>query len=154
MPQANDLRSALETIYLAARASVDEPTPDAFLRIAEVPSFTPEKETKLRETWNDEMSKNALKNFVFEDPSKHEFVKVVERGEWAGYYYLSDLTEADRLTVNLMRFHQVGGTWKVYMQQSVASEPFEAESGKTRAQAIEGIIAESDSLQKIVPEAN
>lgn len=145
-----DPRTQFEGIYKTVRASLDDPTPDTFLTLVEVPDASPEKIAKLRETWSDAENKNALKNFVFGDLATQEFIQVKQEGDWAGYYYLSDLEEAGRLNVNLLRFHKVNGDWKIYMKQSISSEEFDENSGKDRTEAIQEIIRGSDSLKQIV----
>lgn len=151
MPTPQDLRASLETAYLAARASVDEPTPDTFLILVEVPNASPAQEQKLRDTWSDSQSKTALKSFVFTDLAATEFVQIRQEGDWAGYYYLTDLEDAGHLNVSLMRFHKVGDTWRVHMRLSTSSDIYEPASGKTRAEAIQDVINGSDSLKEIVP---
>ncbi len=145
----SDQRAEFERLYKAVRGTLDESTPDKFLQLVEIPDSSPEKIAKLRETWSDVESKNALKNFVFSDLATQEFIQVTQEGDWAGYYYLSDLEDPNRLNVNLLRLHKQSDGWKIYMRQSISSEEFDASSGKSRAEMIQDIISGSESLKQI-----
>lgn len=139
------LRQQLEELEAKARASVQEVTPDTFLSFVEQSDTNPESLARFRSRWIEPEAKNALQNFVLPDLSQQKFLEVKQEGDWAGYYYLSDLDQADRLTINVMRFHNVSNTWKVTTQSGVSS--IEAGTTETENQAlIQAAMKESDAL--------
>lgn len=147
-----NLRSELERIYTAARTSIDEATPETYFTYVEEATKDPQKVAQFEEQWPEAQTKNMMKNFLFTDLSKTEFITAKQEGDWAGYYYLSSLEETDRLTINLFRFHRVGDKWMAYPKTSISSIPYEGKTAAERAAAIETEIGESDSLKAIAVE--
>lgn len=152
--QSANLRGELETIYNAARVSIDEATPDTYFTHVEEAAKDPAKVAEFKALWPEPQTKTMMKNFLFTDLATTEFIKVEQQGDWAGYYYLSDLQEKGRLTINIFRFHRINGKWMAYPRTSVSSVPFEGTTPAERTQAIETEIQESDSLKVVSPVEN
>ena len=114
-------RQDMEAIYNQARASVDEVAPDAYFKVVEEVTKDPERIAQFHKNWALPEAKRVLKDYVFSELSSHQFIDLKQEGEWAGYYFLSDLEDKERLNLNLFRFHLKDGRWMVYPKQGSVS---------------------------------
>jgi len=139
-------QTGMEVLYNAVRASVDEPTPATYFLRVEEATHDPAKVAQFTEHWSDAETKNALKEHLFPDLSTIRFIRAKQEGDWAGYYFLSELNDTQHLTVNILRFHNVNNRWMVSpkMGSYTVNPPEKAEE---TASTIHQLIQESDILQ-------
>lgn len=146
MPNGPFTREKMVELYTNARASVDESTPETYFTLVEEITHDPAKIEQFRTHWPEAETKQALKTFALPDLTKGTFLEFKQEGDWAGYYYLSDLEDTERVTISLVRLHQKDGRWMVYPRggsSSVEAPPTEAE----RAMLIKETMEESDALR-------
>lgn len=139
-------RENMQELYTKARASVDEATPDTYFTLVEEITNDPAKIETFRSRWSEAETKRALKTFALPDLANGIFLEFKQEGDWAGYYYLSELEDASRITIDLVRFHRKDDRWMVYPRggsSSVEAPATEAE----RAVTIKEAMADSDVLR-------
>ncbi len=145
LPNADLTRERMQELYAKARASVDEAVPDTYFTFVEEIT-NGEQVAEFRNRWSESETKRALKTFALPDVAKGKYLDFKQEGDWAGYYYLSELEDTSRITIELVRFHRKDGRWMVYPRGGSYSTEAPATEAE-RTAVINEAIAESDALR-------
>lgn len=143
------LREQLERTYAAVRASFEESTPATYLLLIDAKDKTPEIVQKLRQNWADSEIKHAFKQASFPDLAGTNFVDAKQQGEYAAYYFISDPQDTNYLTIEVIRFHQVGGIWLMGQKRYSTSIPIGANPEENRQKTLHEI--ETDPELALLP---
>ncbi len=139
-------RERMQELYTKARESVDQAAPDAYFNFVEEITKDRSKIDEFRARWSESETKRALKTFALPDLATGKYIDFKQEGDWAGYYYLSELEDTSRITIEVVRFHRVDGRWMVYP----SGGSYSAEAPATEAErvvAIKEAMEESDALR-------
>ncbi len=150
MPSSSFSRESALDLNAKARASVDEATPDTYFKLVEEITHDQTKIDAFKSHWSEADTKKALKIFAMPDLATAPFVDFKQEGEWAGYYFLSDLEDTANLSIAVTRFHQLDGVWRIYPRGGALTVPA-PETEAERASIIKQEMAESDAL-RVKPE--
>jgi hypothetical protein len=148
---AEALREPLEAVYTAIRSSFDEPKPDTYLSLLDAAEVSAEMRAKLETNWSNSEMKQSLKEMLFPDLAQTRFVDVRTEGEFAGYYFLSDPQDPAFLTIEIIRFHRVGGAWKMRQARGSVTIPPGAHPEESQQKILHEI--ETDEGLRIIPTA-
>jgi hypothetical protein len=127
-----NMKSELEAAYNSLRKAISDKKYDALSNILE-PAKNGIK-IPPKEKLNDEAWGGLLE--IFQDLSTTKFIKVEQKGDWAGYYMLTDVDDPNYITIDLLKFHKVGGKWKVSGSRFSSSIQKEGDATKAIEQEI------------------
>lgn len=144
LPSDTALRETLESAYAKIRASFDEGTPDTYLSLLDAVDVSVEMRAKLETNWSIPEMKQALKTMVFPDLAGTRFVEVLVEGDRAAYLFLSDPQDPANLTIELIRFHQVDGVWKMSQRRGSVTIPSGANAEENSAKIQKEITTDPD----------
>ena len=103
MSPGDDLRRALEEAYARLRTALARRDLGAFRDLAEPAPSSPGD-------WEETAA--GLED-SFPPPEETRFLAVREAGDWAGYYFETELGDRKYATLELLRFRRTAGGWKL-----------------------------------------
>lgn len=146
------LQNELEAVYAQFQHYLDNNTPDQALTMLDQTGLPDSAASVFQSLWESSEKKTWMKTELYAalDPAK--FIDTRSDGEWVGYYRLGNISIGmngdieNKPAIEVLRFHQVNGSWKLYQQVSSAS-PYEEDDWSDPKAKLDTIIANRPNLQ-------
>ena len=132
------LQAEVEAIYERVRASLASGDFDAFTALIEPAAASPAL------TKPDWLAAAGFLLSTYPDLANTRFQRTNERGDWAGYYTLTELDDPNFINIMMFTFHRAASSWKMSGAAYGVSFP----SSKNAADDATAIVRELDTNSK------
>ena len=106
----------LAAVYTTFRTSLSSKDYDLFLSVFK--SGIEDEQVLTKEEW---LSSTEMVLDFSPDLADSKFIEVRQNDPYAGYYFLSDVSDQESTVINLIRFFFDGTTWKVFGRKNSIS---------------------------------
>lgn len=151
------LQQELELTYQKFYQSLDESTPTSALAMLDQTGLPAGATDTFKSLWQSPEKKTWMKAELYTQLDPSGFLGTRSDGDWVAYYYTTATSismngeDSTKPSIGVLRFHNVGGIWKLYQQISSAAA-YEEDDWSDAKNKLDAIIASRTNI-KIIPES-